>query len=1047
MRNSNLKIGWLALALAALTPALLLSQVSGNQFVTSSYVALLNRNPDPSGWIYWTGIAASSRPSVTNGFLTSAEYAGKTDPLLGSPCSSTTGTFVDCIFEFGLGRAPSGAESSSWSGTVNGGSKYSALESFFPLSEFQSHNASILQYQSAYSTLAAVNLVGQSGTAGTQQTFTFRYTNPLGQANVTYGQIMFAPRSSPGTPTTAPTSWNGCQIEWDRYNDLNLNGPYGNQNGSFGGSATLGVLTQTVCSLSTGSATFLCSGTDCTITLPLTFTSAAAGVTFDIWAHNTSNPQGLGSADLNFGAWTVTSPTPGFSLSSVPSMSLRAGSSTPAVQENINRSSGFNSSVAFTTQGLPAGVTASFSPSSTTSSATTLTLTAASTAARGSFNVTVTGTGGGVTASQTLQATILDTLQQCLNGTDTICPVTAGTYFVTAPIVITRPDVSITGDSPKTTFLVRGPNLVNEMMNVAVGSTLNSSAGGVVISNLTFCGASTHREGDLNNPCPVNGQASDCENESCAAADLLITSTAAPQSWAAPAMAPFTNSGPYNLTISNCYFEDSVNNKPIYFQPNDSGNKVNDVYIMGNTVSKGGVQLSLSSATNFGDYTQCDHWDTVHHTAFADDPGAGPARNIKFEGNTFWVNAGAISGFSRYLSVVNNNQFNGYGSPTGGGGGAIEQETCSDQVKISGNTFSGNWSANSPAGYPSGMELYGRNISITGNTISGYAGEGIGLLSVNGADVSNNTLIDNDRDQQGNGAIKIATRSPADGLCQPGVTCDAFRDAQSVNIVNNVGNSNRAYGIHFDGNGEGSTNDIGIVGVSGNGLGAAVQIGLDQRVTLSRSITPAPQLAASASGPATIAVFPEGNYPLGLSLGTACEQYQASTCVSYGKRGIFRFGASDPNGPSNISFIEVFLGTATSSAPQKLGYGGPYLVAPFCHFLYVPPAFPISSPSMQGTLYLDGDTQSSVGNFNFGAGAAVGSGTSLTNSVCTLHAASSSSSIAGTQDLFLNLDLEFSQNGTYFMYEAAENGSGMQNTSNGSALSPWSLWGYWKVGR
>ena len=124
-----------------------------------------------------------------------------------------------------------------------------------------------------------------------------------------YGQIVFAPRSSPGTPTSGPTAWNGCQIEWDWYYSLNLNAPYGNQYGGFGTNATLGPLQQTVCSLNMAGSSFACSGNDCTITLSLTFTSDATGVTFDVWAHNTMNPQVLFSPDQNLTTWGVTSGT------------------------------------------------------------------------------------------------------------------------------------------------------------------------------------------------------------------------------------------------------------------------------------------------------------------------------------------------------------------------------------------------------------------------------------------------------------------------------------------------------------------------------------------------------------------------------------------------------------------------------------------------------------------------------------------------------------------------------------------------------------------
>ena len=71
-------------------------------------------------------------------------------------------------------------------------------------------------------------------------------------------------------------------------------------------------------------------------------------------------------------------------------------SSTSSRPETITPSGGFAGTVSFTASGLPAGVTAAFSPSSATAR-TTLTLTASSTATVGSATVTVTGASGTLT--------------------------------------------------------------------------------------------------------------------------------------------------------------------------------------------------------------------------------------------------------------------------------------------------------------------------------------------------------------------------------------------------------------------------------------------------------------------------------------------------------------------------------------------------------------------------------------------------------------------------------------------------------------------------
>ena len=70
---------------------------------------------------------------------------------------------------------------------------------------------------------------------------------------------------------------------------------------------------------------------------------------------------------------------------------------------------GFNSAVSLSASGLPAGVTASFSPSSIAapgSGSSTLTFTASSTATTGTSNMTVTASGGGVTHTTTVALTV-----------------------------------------------------------------------------------------------------------------------------------------------------------------------------------------------------------------------------------------------------------------------------------------------------------------------------------------------------------------------------------------------------------------------------------------------------------------------------------------------------------------------------------------------------------------------------------------------------------------------------------------------------------------
>ena len=107
---------------------------------------------------------------------------------------------------------------------------------------------------------------------------------------------------------------------------------------------------------------------------------------------------------------TVNAPaTPDFAITAAPAtLSItQAGSGSSTISTTV--SGGFNSAISFSASGLPAGVTASFSPASITapgSGSSTLTLSASSTATTGTSNVTVTGTGGGVTHTTLIALTV-----------------------------------------------------------------------------------------------------------------------------------------------------------------------------------------------------------------------------------------------------------------------------------------------------------------------------------------------------------------------------------------------------------------------------------------------------------------------------------------------------------------------------------------------------------------------------------------------------------------------------------------------------------------
>jgi subtilase family serine protease len=137
-------------------------------------------------------------------------------------------------------------------------------------------------------------------------------------------------------------------------------------------------------------------------TLTLTVASTTAAGTYTITVTGT----GGGISHTATVGLTVTAPTAGaFTISVSPtSGSLRQGQSGTATVTTAV-SGGFDSAIALSATGEPTGVTISFSPSSIAapgSGRSAMLLTVSRTAPTGTYPITITGTGGGVTHTTTL---------------------------------------------------------------------------------------------------------------------------------------------------------------------------------------------------------------------------------------------------------------------------------------------------------------------------------------------------------------------------------------------------------------------------------------------------------------------------------------------------------------------------------------------------------------------------------------------------------------------------------------------------------------------
>jgi phosphoheptose isomerase len=105
-------------------------------------------------------------------------------------------------------------------------------------------------------------------------------------------------------------------------------------------------------------------------------------------------------------SWQGGVANPNFALSANPSSLTvnRGASGVSAI--TITRGGGFTSGVTLSATGLPSGVAATFNPASTTGGSSAVTLAVSSAAPTGMFNVTINGTGGGLSRSTTLSLTI-----------------------------------------------------------------------------------------------------------------------------------------------------------------------------------------------------------------------------------------------------------------------------------------------------------------------------------------------------------------------------------------------------------------------------------------------------------------------------------------------------------------------------------------------------------------------------------------------------------------------------------------------------------------
>jgi endoglucanase len=220
--------------------------------------------------------------------------------------------------------------------------------------------------------------------------------------------------------------------------------------------------------------------------LSFTDTGLAAATTYSytVRALDASGKQSGASTAVNATTATVVS---NFELGTASPNTVsvaRAGTATATL--NVVRTN-FTGAITFTATGLPAGVTAAFSPASTTGNSSTVTFTASGTATLGSANVTLTGTSGSVSKSSSVALNVTGTPTSDFTlGNATAVSVARGASGGTT-VAINR--TNFTG---AVTFAASGlPSGVTVAFNPSTATTGNSVTATFTAASAATLGAAT----------------------------------------------------------------------------------------------------------------------------------------------------------------------------------------------------------------------------------------------------------------------------------------------------------------------------------------------------------------------------------------------------------------------------------------------------------------------------------------------------------------------------------------------------------------------------
>ncbi len=173
------------LAVASLVPTLVHAQSYSNSYwLTANYIAVLGRQPDAAGWIWWMGVLSSggvTQTQLTADFMADAEYCGFFSQPAGCSNPPSDSQFLTTLYQNALGRAPDQSGWNYWIGQLASGvARTQVVSDFIGTSEFQGkyggfYNTYTAGYANPLAYTTATSVVG-----GAETSITVTYASSSG---------------------------------------------------------------------------------------------------------------------------------------------------------------------------------------------------------------------------------------------------------------------------------------------------------------------------------------------------------------------------------------------------------------------------------------------------------------------------------------------------------------------------------------------------------------------------------------------------------------------------------------------------------------------------------------------------------------------------------------------------------------------------------------------------------------------------------------------------------------------------------------------------